>query len=219
MVNISACPQSSMPNMKFFTPNKTHVIELYCSSKEYIEQVGHEVISGTDAGSVLTEIFGQEIRFVYAPDADKFNRLLVEANSRGYTKPIINLYDPENIDFLLVRVNHGDSILINGQGDVPNQLIAGYDAEILADILKNDLGLKKFQLKNLDIDSCMMGRIASYRDELKRRLKCFQTITTYIDLCTVSRTENRLCRMWIEEKKTKIIFIPKVNLIKRNSYY
>lgn len=54
-----------MPRFKFFTPNQTHVIELYSSGDKYIEQVEHEIISGSDAGPLLTEIFGQNVRFVY----------------------------------------------------------------------------------------------------------------------------------------------------------
>lgn len=175
-----------MSRAKFFKSNRTHVIELYCYSNEYAQQVNHEITSGADSGPLLTKIYGQDVRFIYAPDSEKFNLVLNEARKRNYNQPIINLYEPDNIKYLLSRLSHGDSILINGQGDIDKQLIAGRDAEELVDILENDLELKEISLKNLDIDSCMMGRVESYRHELKRHLKNFQTITTYTDLCTAS---------------------------------
>ncbi|MFJ1269004.1 hypothetical protein ACD661_10585 [Legionella lytica] len=191
---------------KFFDSNKTHVIELYSYSDESIEEMMHEIISGTDAGSILTDIYGQELRFVYVPQAPKFRQLLAEAKARGYTQSIVNLYEPNNISYLAFRLQHGDSILINAQSDIQNNLIAGYEAEELANILNEDLGLNKFLLKNLDVDSCMMGRIKSYRDELKRYLTTFQTITTYTDLCSVSKKNNNPSRIWIAEKKDWDIF-------------
>ncbi|HBD9333284.1 TPA: hypothetical protein KLD63_003348, partial [Legionella pneumophila] len=176
-----------MSRSKFFKSNRTHVIELYCYSDEYAQQVNHEITSGADSGPLLTKIYGQDVRFIYAPDSEKFNLVLNEARKRNYNQPIINLYEPDNIKYLLSRLSHGDSILINGQGDIHKQLIAGRNAEELVDILENDLELKEISLKNLDIDSCRMGRVESYRHELKHHLKNFQTVTTYTDLCTASQ--------------------------------
>ncbi|MDR3503638.1 MAG: hypothetical protein P4L79_13760 [Legionella sp.] len=206
-----------MSRSKFFTPNQTHVIELYSDSNKYIEQVEHEVISGTDAGSILTEIFGQNVRFVYTPDSEKFNRLVDEAKKRGDIQSIINLYEPENTQYLLSRINPNDSILINAQGDTKNKLIAGYDAEELIDIIENDLELKQISLKNLDIDSCRMGRVESYREELKSNLTNFQTITTYTDLCTASKRDNKARRVWIEENGDEHVFYPESELNKKGT--
>ncbi|USQ15471.1 hypothetical protein J2N86_14620 (plasmid) [Legionella lytica] len=206
-----------MPRFKFFTPNQTHVIELYSSGDKYIEQVEHEIISGSDAGPLLTEIFGQNVRFVYVPDGEKFNGLLNEAKKREHTQSIINLYEPENTKYLLDRINPGDSILINAQGDIHNKLIAGYDAEELIDILENDLELEKIPLNNLDIDSCKMGRVKSYREELKAQLKNFQTITTYTDLCTASKRDNVPRRMWIEEDGEEHLFYDESELNKKGT--
>lgn len=152
-----------MTRVKFFKSNRTHVIELYCYSDEYTQQVRHEIVSGADSGAILAELYGQAVRFVYAPDCEKFNLILKEAKARGYTRPIINLYEPDNIKCLLSQLSPGDSILINGQGDTDEQLIAGRSAEELVDLLENDLELKEIPLINLDIDSCMMGRVKSYR--------------------------------------------------------
>lgn len=206
-----------MSRAKFFKSNRTHVIELYCYSDEYTEQVHHEIISGADSGPVLAKIYGQDVRFVYAPDSEKFNLVLNEARGRGYTHPIINLYEPDNIKCLLSRLSHGDSILISGQGDTLEQLIAGYDAEELVDILENDLELKEISLKNLDIDSCMMGRVESYRNKLKCLLKNFQTITTYTDLCTVSRNGEKPYRIWIEESESGDFFYTESELNKKGT--
>ncbi len=199
----------------FFKSNRTHVIELYSHSNKFTEADEHEVLSGTDAGSILSEIFAQSVRFVYVPNPEKFSRLLNEAQKRNYKQLLINLYEPENVQYL--RVNPGDSILINGQGDIENELIAGYEAEELVDILDNDLDLKKIPLKNLDIDSCMMGRVESYRDELKSTLKNFQTITTYTDVCSVSKNNNVPCRLWIAEHKDKYVFYTESELNTRGT--
>ncbi|HAT9879221.1 TPA: hypothetical protein JBE18_02875, partial [Legionella pneumophila subsp. pneumophila] len=119
--------------------------------------------------------------------------------------------------YLLSRLSHGDSILINGQGDIDKQLIAGRDAEELVDILENDLELKEISLKNLDIDSCMMGRVESYRHELKRHLKNFQTITTYTDLCTASQSGGVPYRMWIEQRADRDVFYTESDLNKKGT--
>ena len=50
------------------TENKTHVIELYCYSDEYTDEVQHEITSGGEIGTDLVEIFKQNVRFIYAPD-------------------------------------------------------------------------------------------------------------------------------------------------------
>ncbi len=206
-----------MSKYKFFKENRTHVIELYCYSNEYTDQVDHEIISGADSGPVLTEKYGQDVRFIYAPDQEKFNLVINEARKRGYSQQIINLYDPDNVQYLLSRLIQGDSILISGQGEIHEQLIAGRTAEELVDILKNDLNLKQIPLKNLDIDSCMMGRVKSYRDELKYHLKNFQTITTYTDLCTTTRRNGFPYRMWIEENEEGTIFYSENELKQKGS--
>ncbi|RUR04668.1 hypothetical protein [Legionella sp. km772] len=205
-----------MARAKFFKSNRTHVIELYCYSDQYPEQVDHELISGADAGTVLTTLYGQDVRFVYAPDAEKFTLILHEAKKRASTQMIINLYEPDNVNYLLSRVSPGDSILINAQGDTDAQLIAGYDAEELVDILLNDLELKKKPLKNLDLDACRMGRVVSYRNDLKKHLTNFQTLTTYTDLCTVSGGELP-CRMWIGESDAGDYFYTEAELDKKGS--
>ena len=186
-----------MPRLFKLTHNKTHVIELYCYSDEYPDQVLHEIISGTEAGSILTSLYRQDVRFIYVPDQEKFQRVIQDAQDRGYQQTIINLYEPENTPLLLAQVKEGDSLLIIGQGDLDQGLIAGRDASDLADIIRNDLELKKIPLQNLDIHSCMMGRMADYRNELLGRIKNFQTITTYTELCSVS--SNQMCRIWISE--------------------
>lgn len=204
-----------MSRSKFFKSNRTHVIELYCYSDEYAQQVNHEITSGADSGPLLTKIYGQDVRFIYAPDSEKFNLVLNEARKRNYNQPIINLYEPDNIKYLLSRLSHGDSILINGQGDIHKQLIAGRNAEELVDILENDLELKEISLKNLDIDSCRMGRVESYRHELKHHLKNFQTVTTYTDLCTASQRSGVPYRMWIEERADRDVFYTESDLNKK----
>ncbi|HAT4398200.1 TPA: hypothetical protein I9259_000924 [Legionella pneumophila] len=206
-----------MSRSKFFKSNRTHVIELYCYSNEYAEQVNHEITSGADSGPLLTKIYGQDVRFIYAPDSEKFNLVLNEARKRNYNQPIINLYEPDNIKYLLSRLSHGDSILINGQGDIHKQLIAGRNAEELVDILENDLELKELSLKNLDIDSCRMGRVESYRHELKHHLKNFQTVTTYTDLCTASQRGGVPYRMWIEERADRDVFYTESDLNKKGT--
>ncbi|MCL9685605.1 hypothetical protein [Legionella maioricensis] len=191
-----------MPFLNSFSrQNKTHVIEFYSYSDEYSrEQITHEVISGANAGSILSAIYGQNIRFVYAPDNEKYQLVLKEAETRGYKQTIINLYEPNQLHHLLSRIKPGDSILINGQGDIDKELIAGRDAEELTDILLDEFRLKDIQLNNLDIDSCLMGRVESYRNVLKSLLKNFQTITTYTELCSVSSGGDQLFRMWIKKK-------------------
>ncbi|HHI9464940.1 TPA: hypothetical protein ACU9KK_001230 [Legionella anisa] len=79
------------------------------------------------------------------------------------------------------------------------------------------MGLKEISLKNLDIDSCMMGRVESYRDELKCHLKNFQTITTYTDLCTASRSSGKPYRMWIEERADGDFFYTESEINKKGT--
>lgn len=200
--------------MKFFPEtvvNKTHVIELYAEKDKYdSKQVKHEIISGTDAGTLLTAIYEQDVRFVYVSDPEKMESILAEAMKRGYTQSIINLYEPEDVEeFFSSRINNGDTILINAQFDSDNELVAGYEAEDLIDLLLEDLELKNKKLANLDIDTCMLGRVKSYRDELRNKLNNFQKITTYTELCSVSPDGPR--RIWIRETEDEEFIFYKEN--------
>ena len=188
--------------MKFFPEpvvNKTHVIELYAEKDKYdSEQFKHEIISGTDAGTLLTAIYEQDVRFVYVSDPAKMKSIVAEAKKRNYTQSIINLYEPEDVEnFFSPRINNGDTILINAQFDSDNDLVAGYEAEDLIALLLEDLELENKKLANLDMDTCMLGRVKSYRDELRNKLNNFQRIITYTELCSVSPNGPR--RIWIRE--------------------
>lgn len=185
MLRIFKTPKDT-PLKHFNKTNNTHVIELYCDSDKYQDQVRHEIISGADSGPILAALYGQDVRFVYAPDYEKFDLILEEAKKRGYKQTLVNLYEPDNVTLLLCRINPGDSILINGQADISKGLIAGLDAEDLIDLLDNDLELAEIPLCNLDIDSCKMGRFKSFHQTLMNELKNFQTITTYTELCSAT---------------------------------
>ncbi|NNM59435.1 MAG: hypothetical protein HKM04_06420 [Legionellales bacterium] len=180
--------------------NSIHVIEFYSYTDEQYtpEQIEHEIVSGTNAGSVLTAIYQQDVRFIYAPD-QKEELVLKEAENRGYSQQIVNLYEPSNVSFFSSRIKPGDSVLINGLGDPEEGVVAGYNAVELIDILQEELMLKNKQLKNLDIDSCLMGRNAAFCNECISKLSVFQTITTYTELCSVSYRNSQPSRLWIEE--------------------
>ncbi|KTD35157.1 Uncharacterised protein [Legionella israelensis] len=195
-------PASSMA--KFFKTkglNKTHVIIFYAYSDEYPHQVKHELSAGVEAGVILSKIFHQQEIFIYAPDKEKACLVAQEYKKHPCEKPLINLCDNENnIVYFLSKIQEGDSLLINGQGDPEAELIAGRDAESLIEILLEDLELSDKGLKNLDVDSCRMGLSFNYRQKLIAGLStAFNCIITYTMLCSWGMSEtNQPYRQWIK---------------------
>lgn len=177
---------------------KTHVIELYCDSGTYSDHLEHEIVTGAEDGSALATLYGQNVRFIYA-DVYKHQKVIDASRNTGYEFKIINLYFPDDVDFLLSRINPGDSVLIHAQGDPEQGLIAGKNAEDFAEILLSEFELKDHKLENLDIYSCNMGRVEPFRNVLRERLTNFQTITTYTELCSVGLDEDGLVeRVWLK---------------------
>jgi hypothetical protein len=189
---------------------RTHVIELYAYSDEYPKQITSEIIANTDAGIVLTEIYKQEERLIYAPDSVMWQKIIAESTTRKSTQKLLNLTEMNNLHNFLGKIKKGDSLILIAQGDLENGLVAGRDAASLAEILSEDLELKNKGLNELELHSCGIGQLNAFRKELILELETttFKTLITYTLLCSVGKKENTPYRLWIklaEEDKSNSV--------------